>query len=149
MEKIKNYKLLTDRYYDPNTGFWVKEEDAVLRIGFNPLTQESTGSFVSLMLEKEGSSLHRGEPFGSVEAEKHVGQLKMPVSGSIHAVNSAVLNNPRLANLDPYHEGWLIEIRPSHFDEEKEQLIHGRDSIVKWFEAELKKYEDKGWLAEP
>lgn len=149
MEKIKDYEVLTDRFYDPETGFWVKLEGSAVRIGYNPLVQESTGAFVSIAMENEGASLSQHESFGSIEAEKHVGQLKMPVSGKIHHVNNAVLENPRLANLDPYGEGWLIIVEPDHFEEQKQNLVHGRDSIVDWFEAELKKYEDKGWLAEP
>ncbi len=149
MEKIKDYQVQTDRYYDPESGFWIKEEGDVIRIGYNPLVQEGTGAFVSLMMEPEGTLLNRGDAFGSVEAEKHVGQLKMPVSGEIAAVNKRVLENPRLANLDPYGDGWLIALHPTGFEDEKKNLIHGRDSIVDWFEAELKKYQDKGWLAEP
>ncbi len=137
-----------DLWYDPVEGFWLDLRDGRVRLGFSPLVQEGTGAFVSLMLAEPGSELQRGDTLGSVEAEKHVGHLKAPLSGRVLAVNEAVLENPRLANLDPYG-AWLVELEPSRLDEEADQLVFGEETVRAWYEAELKKYKDKGWLAEP
>ena len=114
----------------------------------NPLVQETSGSFVSIRMEELGNSFSKGDGFGSIEAEKHVGPLKMPLSGKITAVNEKVLENPRLLNTEPYGKGWLMEIEMSRFEEEKKDLLVGETNITTWFEAEINKYEEKGWLAE-
>ncbi len=149
MNERKTYEIRYDRHYDPEGGFWVWVREGRARLGLTPLHQESTGAVVSLMFEAVGTELKRGEPFGSMEAEKHVGPLKTPLSGRICALNQEVLTNPRLVTLSPYEEGWLVELELTHFTAEKEHLLHGRDSIVQWFEAEINKFQDKGWLAEP
>ena len=148
MKKIKNFDIRTDLHYATAEGFWLSVDGRTARVGMSPLMQETTGSFVAVRLEKMGASFRQGESFGSVEAEKHVGHLKMPVSGMLVAVNEKVLENPRLLNTDPYGKGWLAEIEMSHWEAEEGSLLSGEAEVEAWFEAEIKKMEDKGWLAE-
>ncbi|MCB9284020.1 MAG: glycine cleavage system protein H [Lewinellaceae bacterium] len=148
MKKIKNLSIRTDLFYATEEGFWLDISGNIARIGMSPLVQESTGSFVAVRFEEEGASFAKGQSFGSVEAEKHVGHLKMPVSGTIVAVNEKVLENPRLLNTDPYGSGWLAEIDLTNWDSEQSHLLSGEAEVEAWFETEIEKYEDKGWLAE-
>jgi glycine cleavage system H protein len=148
MKKIKNFDVRTDLWYAADEGFWLDIDGSVARIGMSPLAQETTGSFVAVRFEEVGARFAKGESFGSVEAEKHVGHLKMPASGVIVAVNEKVLENPRLLNTDPYGKGWLAEIELTDWDAEKSNLLSGENEVEAWFAAEIEKFEDKGWLAE-
>lgn len=148
MKTIKNFNIRTDLWYEAGEGFWLDIQDKIARVGMSPLAQETAGSFVAVSLIKEQSQLSKGQSFGSVEAEKHVGQLKAPVSGKILRVNPKVLENPRLLNIDPYGKGWLVEIEMDRFEEEQHELLAGEAEVTAWFEAEITKYEDKGWIAE-
>lgn len=148
MKQIKNLSIRTDLFYATEEGFWLDVSGNTARIGMSPLVQESTGSFVAVRFEEEGASFGKGQSFGSVEAEKHVGHLKMPVSGTVIAVNEKVVENPRLLNTDPYGNGWLAEIDMTNWEAERSQLLSGENEVEAWFEAEIEKYEDKGWLAE-
>ena len=148
MIEIKNHKFPTDVYYDPATHFWVKVEGKTARIGIDDIEQGSRGGFVVVQFNDVGSEVRRGESLGSVEAEKHVGALKAPVSGRIVRVNEALLQNPRLANEDPYGHGWFVEMELTNFDAEKADLISGEANIRAWLLAEAKKYEERGWIAE-
>ena len=148
MKKIRNFQIRTDLSYDPETLYWLDIQGNMVRIGMSPLVQETSGSFVAVQFGAVGSSLERNGSFGSAEAEKHVGPLKSPVSGRITATNPMVLENPRLLNTDPYGKGWLVEIEMSQFDVEKAGLVEGPDKVEAWFESEIQKYEEKGWLAE-
>ncbi len=149
MQNIQGYNVRTDLLYDPSEGFWMEVHDATARIGYSPLVQETSGSFVALTLKKPGTHVAKGESFGSVEAEKHVGHLKAPVSGTIVAVNEKVMGTPRLLNDDPYGKGWLVEIEMSAPAVELPALLSGEEAVAAWFESEIKKYKDKGWLAQP
>ncbi len=148
MKKVKNFNIRTDVSYATDEGFWLDIDGNTARIGMSPLVQETTGSFVSIRIEDVGTSISRGNSFGSVEAEKHVGHLKAPMTGKIIAVNEKVLENPRLINTDPYGKGWLIEMEISELNE-LEGLLSGDDKVTAWFESEITRYEKKGWLAEP
>jgi glycine cleavage system H protein len=148
MKKIKNFDVRTDLWYATEEGFWLDIDGRTARIGMSPLVQESTGSFVAVRFENLGTPLSKGASFGSLEAEKHVGHLKMPVSGVLIAVNDKVVENPRLLNTDPYGKGWLAEVELTGWPAEQPHLLSGEKEVEDWFAAEIEKYEDKGWLAE-
>jgi len=148
MIKIDKYNVATDLYYDSKEHFWIKIADNHARIGMSPLIQETKGAFVAIQMNTLEMKLNKGESFGSIEAEKHVGPLKIPVSGKITKINDHVIENPRLMNYDPYGDGWLIEMELSNADIELPELIYGEQNIKEWFNSELKKFDDKGWIAQ-
>ena len=148
MTKVDKYEVDTSLFYDPQEHFWVRIDDNTARIGLSPLIQESNGAFVAIQLEGAGQELAKGESFGSIEAEKHVGPLKMPLSGRITRFNEEIIENPRLINYDPYGDGWIMEMELTKADEEVPGLIFGDHNVVQWFEQELKKFSDKGWIAQ-
>ncbi len=146
--KIDKYDVDTRLFYDAREHYWVKIEGNKARIGMSPLIQETSGAFVAVQMNGAGKTFARGESFGSIEAEKHVGPLKAPLSGKIIKINQAVVENPRLINYDPYNEGWLLEMELTNAENEVLDLIIGEENIVEWFKNELKKFEDKGWIAQ-
>ncbi len=147
MEKIDKYEINQNCYYDPDTHFWVELNGSQARIGMSSLVQETSGTFVAVSIEKLDHEVERGESFGSIEAEKHVGPLKSPVSGLITEINEKIIEKPRLINTDPYGDGWLIKLTLTDPNADVPRLIFGNDKVVKWFKVELKKFEDKGWIA--
>jgi len=148
MTKIDKYDVDTGLFYDTKEHFWVKISGNLARIGMSPLIQETSGAFVAVQINGLNKELNKGEAFGSIEAEKHVGPLKMPLSGKITKVNEEIIENPRLINYDTYGEGWIAEVELTNADAEIPDLIFGDHKVVEWFEAELKKFEDKGWIAQ-
>jgi len=148
MKKINKYEVRTDIYYEPETHFWVNIDGNMASIGMSPLVQETSGSFVAVQMEEAGAEIKKGDGFGTVEAEKHVGPLKSPLSGKILSRNTEVLENPRLINTDPYNKGWLIEMELTNLQNEIGSLISGEEDISVWFESELKKFDEKGWIAQ-
>ena len=145
---IQKYKVDPDLYYDPKEHLWVKVDGMRARIGMDPLIQESMGAFVVVQIDQKGKSLSREESFGTVEAEKYVGPLRSPVSGVLVDINQRVVENPRLVNDDPYGDGWFVEVQLNNFEEEKKGLLTGEESVKTWFQLEISKYGEEGWLAE-
>ncbi len=148
MKKIDKYEVRTDLYYDTDNHFWVDIDGNKAMVGMSPLIQETSGSFVALQIEPSGTILDKGAGFGTAEAEKYVGPLKAPISGKIIAINNEVIENPRLINTDPYNQGWLIEMELTNIEEEIGSLISGEEAITNWFESELKKFDEKGWISQ-
>ena len=114
----------------------------------SPLIQETSGAFVAIRMNSQEMNLNKGESFGTIEAEKHVGPLKIPLTGTITNINDDVIENPRLINYDPYGDGWLIEMNLTNATTEVPELINGEQKIIEWFKSELKKFDDKGWIAQ-
>ena len=147
LKEIGKYFIDTDLYYDTKNHFWLKQNGPFVRIGFTPLLQETSGSFVAIALENQ-AEIQKGAAFGSVEAEKHVAQLMSPIAGKIIAINDKVVENPRLMNTDPYGDGWLVEVECDDFESQAVDLLHGESAIVNWVNDEITKYQKKGWIAQ-
>ena len=88
---------------------WMKEEDGVAVIGISDFAQDALGDVVFVNLPGEGDEVTAGEAFGDVESVKAVSDLVSPVSGTVCAVNEALLDEPEKLNKAPY-EAWLIKV---------------------------------------
>ena len=88
---------------------WMKEEDGVAVIGISDFAQDALGDVVFVNLPGEGDEVTAGEAFGDVESVKAVSDLVSPVSGTVCAVNEALLDEPEKLNKVPY-EAWLIKV---------------------------------------
>lgn len=64
-----------------------------------------------------GDDIKHDEVFGSVEALKMVGDLYMPLSGEVTAVNENLLESPTLVNEKPFGEGWIIKVKINNLEE--------------------------------
>jgi len=96
---------------------WILEMGQTIRIGLSDYAQEQLGEIISAAMCEQGKFLERGETFGEVESQKTVVELATPITGTVHAVNEAVLEDPTLVNVDPYGKGWLVEVELDDPDE--------------------------------
>ena len=88
---------------------WMKKEDGVVVIGISDFAQDALGDVVFVNLPGEGDEVTAGEAFGDVESVKAVSDLVSPVSGTVCAVNEALLDEPEQLNKAPY-DAWLIKV---------------------------------------
>jgi glycine cleavage system H protein len=145
--EIEAYRVAADRAHHPDTHVWVERRAiGTVRVGLDPLGLETMGTLAQLALVVAGTAIERGDALGTVEAEKFVGPLESPLSGSVVAVNDAAVADPRSVHDDPYAT-WLVELDPADFDGEAPSLVTG-DDIRPWFVAKLADYRLKGVLAE-
>ena len=96
---------------------WVRAEADRAQIGISDHGQDALGEVIGVELPDVGDSVEKGEVFGELESVRTVQELISPVNGTVRAVNGDLDDHPSLANEDPYHEGWLIEIE---LDDENE-----------------------------
>lgn len=89
---------------------WVRAEADRAQIGISDQGQDAIGEIIGVELPDVGDSIEKGETFGELESVRTVQELISPVNGTVRAVNGDLDDHPSLANEDPYHEGWLIEI---------------------------------------
>ena len=89
---------------------WLSRDGSRVRIGITDYAQDSLGDVVFVQLPTVGESFAAGDTIGEVESTKSVSDIYAPVSGSVVAVNDALVDSPQLLNEDPYGEGWICEI---------------------------------------
>ena len=98
---------------------WLRVDGSTATVGITDFAQSELGDIVFVEMEPEDTELSQGDVFGTVEAVKTVSELFMPVSGTITAVNDALMNAPEKVNEEPYGDGWMVEIElsdPSELD---------------------------------
>jgi len=97
-------------------------DDALVRIGISAFAVDQLGDIVFVDLPEAGTSITKGESFGSVESVKAVEDMYAPVSGEIVDANNSVLASPEELQNDPHGEGWLLLIRADNHDELQELM---------------------------
>lgn len=95
------------------TDLWCRRDrDGSYLIGLSQVAQDRAGRVAHYRGPVVGGRYGRGEPAVSLESEKWVGHLPLPVPGTVVDVNHALESDPSLINRDPYGEGWLYRMRP-------------------------------------
>jgi glycine cleavage system H protein len=146
--RIESYDVPTDRSYEPEHHLWVGVSGTEARIGLDVLGQVVSGTIAFVSFLNVGKAVAKGEPFGSIESAKYVGQLVAPVSGVLAETNDRVVRDARLLNRDPFGEGWLVVFRGVG-PEQLASLVRGEDAIRRYFVDAIRAYRRKGVLAEP
>ncbi len=94
---------------------WARRLDVEsrVRVGITDFAQDSLGDVVYVDLPAVGTTVAAADAVGELESTKSVSEMYAPVSGTVVAVNEALVDAPQLLNEDPYGDGWLIEIEMS------------------------------------
>lgn len=148
-QDVGGFTVRLDLAYDCLHHMWVEVlSPQRVRVGMDPLGLETAGTLAQLEVSPTGTTVRRGGHFGSLEAEKFVGPLVAPLSGTVTAVNQAAINDPSCVERDPFGQGWMIEMVPTALDEDMALLTRGEDDVVAAFETKIEEYRRDGVLAE-
>ena len=104
-----SFEIPDDCLYQ-ETHEWLRQENGTARIGISDFAQDELGDVVFVELPDEGDELDQDENFGVVESIKAVSDVYAPASGTVTAVNDALVDTPELLNEDPYGDGWMLEL---------------------------------------
>ncbi len=136
MKQVGRYLFAEELYYTKDH-LWAKiEENNHVRVGWSDFAQKIAGKVVYIKVKEVGTKLKQEDVFGSIETGKYVGKLFSPVGGIIREIGKAV-KNPKLANSDPYGEGWFVLIEATNLEEDLEELLHGEEAL-EWLKREIK-----------
>ncbi len=105
------------------------------KVGITDYAQSQLGDVVFLDLPAPGTQVTQFGKMGEVETVKAVADLFSPASGQVLEINQAAIDEPKLANDDPYGAGWLVRLelsQPSELDalmssDEYEAFVAGLD----------------------
>jgi glycine cleavage system H protein len=96
-------------HYSPDHE-WILVTGTIARIGITDYAQQSLGDVVYVQVPELGRRIDVGETVSEVESTKSVSDVYAPLSGTVVAVNTQVVNSPETINSDPYGDGWLYEV---------------------------------------
>ncbi len=145
MAKFDRFNLPDELYYHPEDHLWVRLEEGLARVGLDDVAQSSAQAISSLRFKPAGRPTPQNRPFGTMEAGKYVGPLRLPVGGKVIEINDALLSDPGLANRDPYGAGWMVLVEPDNLASDLALLVHG-DQLQAWMEASVADWRNRGLL---
>lgn len=145
MATVEGFVLPDELYYHPEDHLWAKVEGARVRVGLDAVAQASAQTITHIRLKPPGRPTAQNRPFGTMEAGKYVGPLRLPVAGTVVEINEQLLNDPGLVNRDPYVQGWLALVEPEDLARDLATLIHG-EGLQPWLEGSVAAWYAKGLL---
>ncbi|UCF94495.1 MAG: glycine cleavage system protein H [Desulfobacterales bacterium] len=135
---IKGFKI-PQGFYLHRGHTWVKiEEGSTVRVGIDDFALRLLGPLdrveAPLMgkeVQKDGKNvvLHRGA---------HRAQLLAPVHGVVTDVNPRLRETARLANQDPYGEGWVMRLHSNSLRQDLKKLMIG-DQAGEFLDQEIER----------
>jgi glycine cleavage system H lipoate-binding protein/TusA-related sulfurtransferase len=113
--KIETCEFPDDLLYNGDGLVWVREEpDGDVVVGITSIQAAVAGRLTRVEGRPLGVEYAEGKTIGTLESDKFFGPIRTPVAGTLIAVNSEVVRNPKLLTSVPYAEGWFARIRPSN-----------------------------------
>jgi glycine cleavage system H protein len=89
---------------------WVRVDANIAEVGITDFAQDTLGDIVYVQLPEVGATVTKDAACSEVESTKSVSDIYAPVSGTVVAVNDALLTTPELLNSDPYGAGWIFRV---------------------------------------
>ncbi len=92
---------------------WVRINGDTATVGITDHAQHELTDVVFVELPAVGRVVKAGEACAVVESVKTASDIYSPVSGTITAVNAAVVDDPSQVNSAPYGNGWFYQLKLS------------------------------------
>lgn len=102
-------EIKTDRLYSESHEWVLFENDTTATVGVSDFAQSELGDLVFVNLPQVGDTVTAGEVFADVESVKAVSDVFCPVTGTVAAVNEALLQTPQLINENAF-DAWFIKV---------------------------------------
>ncbi len=137
MPNVRGCNLPDELLYDVENHTWFKElGDGTVRIGMTAVATALAGELVAFTPKKVGREVKAGKSCATIESGKWVGPARSAAAGEVVAANDALVDQPSLANQDPYELGWMIVLKPEDWDSVKAGLTPGTE-VTAAYEAKM------------
>ena len=148
LQKIRNCLFADDALYDTQQNVWVRfveGGDAV--VGVDSVLSWLSGPLSSVSFKPVGTLVEKGKSLGSTEGPRHFDTVRSPLTGTISEVNSALTNDPKLLNRDPYGKGWFVRLSPTK--PEERAALQDISSARSALEAKVEEFRVRCFAAFP
>ena len=136
MANVRGCHLPDELLYDVENHTWFQEVgDGNLRLGMTTVATAMAGQLVAFTPKKVGRKVRAGKSCATIESGKWVGPAKSVAAGEVVEINQALVDNPSMANDDPY-AAWLVVIAPEDWDSVKPTLTPGAE-VAGPYEAKM------------
>lgn len=137
MAVVRGCTLPDDLLYDIENNIWYRENaDGTVTLGMTMVATGMAGQLVAYTPKRVGKTVESGKSCATVESGKWVGPAKIAFEAEVIETNELLNSNPKLANTDPYGEGWMLRVRPADWAAAKAMLTPGT-AVAGPYEAKM------------
>jgi len=90
---------------------WIEVAGDTGTVGITNYAQDKMGDVVFVELPKLGASAAQNQQIAVVESVKAASEIYAPVSGTVSAVNDALVKEPQLVNQAAEGAGWFFKLK--------------------------------------
>jgi len=101
--------LKSDRMYAESHEWVLFENETTATVGLTDFAHSELGDLVFVNLPQVGDTITAGATFADVESVKAVSDVYSPVTGTVVAVNEALLDAPQKINEDAF-AAWFVKV---------------------------------------
>lgn len=88
-------------------------------VGVDHLLQRALGPVDRIETPEAGTFVNQGQPLFRLTRGERTVEVRAPISGTVVAANRELASRPELLALDPYGEGWVLELRAPHYERDR------------------------------
>jgi len=93
-----------------NSHEYIRLENDTAIVGITAFAIDQLGDIVFLDLPEVGTRVEKGQTFGTIESVKAVEDIYSPVTGTVMAANTTLVDDPENIGNDPYGASWLLKV---------------------------------------
>jgi glycine cleavage system H protein len=137
MPTVRGCNIPDELLYDVENNIWYRENpDGTVTLGMTTVAAAMAGQLVAFTAKKAGRKVESGKSCATIESGKWVGPAKIAFDAEVIEVNDALIASPKIANSDPYGEGWMLKVKPADWAAARTALIAGA-AVAGPYEAKM------------
>lgn len=90
------------------------EPDGTVTAGVDDFARQMLGTPDQVELPRVGATLKAGEPMATVYRQGRLAHIPAPVDGQVSDVHAEAILHPATLARDPYHDGWMVRLKPTN-----------------------------------
>jgi glycine cleavage system H lipoate-binding protein len=139
-EDLSLLNIRESLFYHPGHT-WIKVEKAdEVRVGLDAFLGKLIGQVKAIAIPPSGRTFAEGENLCAIIQGKGILDIVFPVGGLILSVNSKLKVQPELITEDPFGDGFLLTLKPDHFQRDRECLFYG-EGVFPWYRNEGERFK--------
>ena len=96
-----------------------------MRVGIDDFAAKLTGGVTSIDIPERGQWIRQGQRIIAMHHNGREIDLVSPIEGTIVGVNQKAIDDPQLAQRDPYGDGWLLAVNSPDANTNFRNLLGG------------------------
>ncbi len=131
---VGGFQVPENLRYHPGHTWALNESPSLVRVGMDDFASKLAGKVERVALPLRGQWIRQGQKVATIFRDGASVDMVSPIEGSIADVNDALVRDPKLAQKDPYGEGWLVTVQSPDAKTNFRNLLGG--ALARWWTEE-------------